>query len=185
MHIKKIIILLVLVFGTSNFRCATVPPEFITAMETERNGIDFLMKRHRQTVHELVENWYAERLARLVPLKEQELKKITMILPNPVGGEDLVVIERESLLKIEKQFDEAIILINRARLAMIESYLDSENWDKLVNIHNLTLDMSKSLLELNKAQRKFYSSIVGKNIPFPTDFINEKTKELLKKAGIN
>ena len=185
MYLKKIIIFIIFISTILQINCASVPPEFITSMETERNGIALLEKRHRQTVNDLVENWYVERFARLIAIKEQELKKITVNLPNPEGGAPLEVIEKESLLKIEKQFDEAIALINKTRMNLIEGFLDSENWNKLIRIHDVNLDMAKSLLELNEAQRKFYSTLVGNNMPFPTDFINEKTKDVLNKVGLN
>jgi hypothetical protein len=163
--------------------CATVPPEFGSAMETERNGILLLHKRHQQTVQDLVENWYEERLARMTFIKTLELQKITQKFPDPEGGAPLEVIEKEALLKIERQFDEAVFLVNKTRLEITEGYLDVDNWDRLIKIHAVNLDMTRSLLELNKAQRRFYSELVGNNVPYPTDFINEKTKDMLDKKG--
>lgn len=183
-NLRKFLILFIPISVICFVSCATVPPEFITTMEAERNGISLLQKRHTQTVQELVENWYEERLARILYIKELELRKITIKLPNPAGGQPLEVIEKEALLKIEKQFDEAIALTNKTRLDLVAGYLDADNWDKLVKIHDINLDMAKSLLEIKKAQRKFYSELVGKTVPFPTDFISEKTKSVLKKIGI-
>lgn len=184
-YLRNVVITLVPMFVIYFVGCATIPPEFVTAMETERNGISFLQKRHRQTVRQLVENWYEERLERILFIKQIELQKITIKLPNPDGGKPLEVIEKESLLKIEQQFDKAVALVNKTRLDLIDGYLDAENWDKLARIHDANLDMAKSLLELNGAQRKFYSELVGKNAPFPTDFINETTKNVLERIDVN
>lgn len=162
--------------------CASVPSEFLTTMEAERNGILVLQKRHQQTVTELVDNWYNERLERMISLKQTELSKVTVSLPDPESGEMIDFIDKESLLRIEKQFDEAIIGVNNIRSGLVDGYLDTENWEKLVKINEVNLDMTKSLLELNEAQRNFYSEIVGKSVPYPTDFLNSKTKELLEKT---
>jgi len=182
--LRKFLIILIPIAVICFVGCATVPPEFVTAMEAERNGIALLKNRHAQTVCELVENWYEERLARIIFIKQIEIQKISVTLHNPEGGEPLEVIEKESLLKIEKQFDEAVALVNKTRLDLVEGYLDADNWDKLAKIHDTNLDMAKSLLELNKAMRKFYSELVGQNVPFPTDFINEKTKSVLDNIDI-
>ena len=154
-------------------------------MKKERDGISFLQKRHKQTVRKLVENWYRERLERIRSIKKQKLQKITIELPNPDGGKPLEVIEKESLLKIEQQFDKAVALVKKTKRDLIDGYLDAENWDKLARIHDANLDMAKSLLELDEAQRKFYSELVGENVPFPTDFINETTKNVLERIDVN
>lgn len=176
MKIKLFITLTLILSG-----CASIPPEFLTSMEKERDGIILLQERHKRTVSELVNNWYEERLERLLFIKELEIKKITIIFPDPNGGNGIEVIEKESLLKIEKQFDVALETANLIRVSLINGYHDGENWDKLQKLNTLNIKMSRSLLELNQAQRKFYSELIGQSIPFPTDFINEKTKELLNK----
>lgn len=159
--------------------CASVPPEFLTAMEKQRDGIQLLKDRHNETVVALTENWYKERLERLSYIKQIEIDKITMKVPSPEGSGDIVVIEKSQLKKIEKQFDEAILLANKIRNALILGYSDHENWEKLTKLHAINLEMARSLIELNEAQRKFYSELTGGNIPYPTDFLNEKTESLL------
>jgi hypothetical protein len=49
--------------------CGTIPPEFLTTMEKEREGINLLKERHQKTVYELTENWCQERLNRLLFIK--------------------------------------------------------------------------------------------------------------------
>jgi len=181
----KVVLFIVIAGLIIQASCSSIPPEFITTMEAERSGIVLLEKRHRQTVNDLVDNWYEERLARMNAIKKQELKKITIILPNPDGGESLEVIESQALMKIEQQFNEAMAMVSKIRSQLIEGYLDADNWRKLVKIHDVNLEMAKSLLELNKAQRNFYHSLVGDNAPFPADFLNEKTKDFMEKSGLN
>jgi len=167
--------ILILIFS----RCASIPPEFLTSMEKERDGINLLKERHKQAVYELTENWYNERLNRLLFIKQLEIDKITIHIDDPDGTGETKVIKKEELLKIDQQFSEAIAMAGKIRNQLIDGYTDSENWEKLVKLSSINLEMARSLSELNKAQRKFYSELVGKNIPFPTDFINDKTKDLL------
>lgn len=161
--------------------CATVPPEFLVSMEKEKDGIDLLKERHKQTVLELTDNWYNERLERLMFIKKLEIDKIT-ITTNDQNSNSIEVIKKPELEKIEQQFSEAIVMANKIRNVLILGYSDIDNWDKLVKIHNINLEMTQSLLELDKAQRKFYSELVGKNIPYPSDLINEQTKKLLNES---
>lgn len=159
--------------------CGSIPPEFLTSMEKERDGINLMKERHKQTVHELTENWYDERLSRLVYIKQIEIEKISISVEDPNDKRQINVIRKDALVKIEQQFSESIILTNKIRNLLIDGYSDSENWEKLVKLNSINLEMTRSLTELNKAQRKFYSELVGKNVPFPSDFINEKTRQFL------
>ena len=88
---------------------------------------------------------------------------------------------KNQLLKIEDQFNEAVIMTNQIKLKLIEGYMDNENWGRLIKINAVNVDMAKSLSELNQAQKNFYSALVGDNKLLPSEFINEKTKELLNK----
>jgi hypothetical protein len=160
--------------------CASIPPEFFTSMEKERDGISLLKDRHKQTVYELTENWYNERHHRLLFLKQIEIDKITISVDNPDSTSKINVIKKNELVKIDQQFSEAITMANKIRNLLIDGYSDSENWEKLVKLNSINLEMTRSLTELNAAQRKIYSELAGKNVPFPSDFINEQTKNLLK-----
>jgi hypothetical protein len=160
--------------------CASIPPEFLTSMEKERDGINLLKDRHRQSVYELTENWYNERLGRLLFIKQLEIDKISMSVDNPDGTGKIDVIKKEKLVQIDKQFSQAITMTNKIRNLLIDGYTDSGNWEKLVKLNSINLEMTRSLTDLNAAQRKFYSELVGKNVPYPSDFINEQTKNLLK-----
>lgn len=176
-------ILLITIIICTISSCASIPPEFVTAMEKERDGIKLLKQRHTQTVSDLVDSWYDERLSRLIFFKQIEIKKVTIVFPNPDGGNGIEVLEKEGLLKIERQFDEAVKFTNIIRVALIKDYSDADNWDKLQKLNTINLDMTRSLLELNQAQRKFYSELVGDNVPYPSDLINDKTKEILNKIN--
>lgn len=175
--IKLLTLSLLLVIFTG---CASIPPEFLTSMEKERDGINLLKDRHKQSVYELTENWYNERLGRLLFIKQLEIDKITMGIENPDGTGKIDVIKKGKLVKVDKQFSEAIIMTNKIRNILIDGYSDSENWGKLVKLNSINLEMTRSLTSLNAAQRKFYSELVGKNVPYPSDFINEQTKNQLK-----
>jgi hypothetical protein len=161
--------------------CASIPIEFQTSMEKERDGIALLKDRHKQTVSELTDNWYVERLNRLLQIKQTEIDKITISIDNPSGTGKISVIKKDELTKIDQQFSEAITTTNKIRNLLIDGFSDNDNWEKLVQLNSINLEMTMSLTELNAAQRKFYSELAGKNVPFPTDFINEQTKELLNK----
>lgn len=183
----KNIIIKALILATGVFiitGCASIPPEFFTSMEKEREGIILLKDRHKQTVYELTENWYNERLGRLQYIKIHEIDKITLKIENPDGTGEINVIKKDDLVKIDQQFSEAISMTNNIRNLLIEGYSDPENWEKLVKLNTINLEMTRSLTELNNAQRKFYSELAGKNVPFPTDFINEKTKDFFKNKNI-
>ena len=161
--------------------CATIPPEFLTSMEKERDGIALLNKRHIQTVNDLAENWYDERIARINYTKQLEVEKITINIKDPNGGNAITVIKSEELKKIDQQSNQAVDLANKIKEVLINGYSDVENWTKLVKINSINLEMTRSLKELNAAQRKLYSDLVGQNTPFPTDFLNEEAKKLLPK----
>ncbi len=174
--IKRFAFLLFIVVFT---RCASIPPEFLKSMEKERQGIILLKKRHKQSVYELTENWYNERLNRLLFIKQIEIDKITITVDNPNAAGKIDVLKKNEMIKIDKQFSEAISMISKIKYELIEGYTDSENWAKLVKLNSINLEMTRSLTELNAAQRKIYSELVGDNVPFPKDFINEKTKKYL------
>lgn len=171
----------VIVLSLSLFTgCASVPPEFLTSMEKEREGINLLKDRHKLAIMELSNNWYEERLARISYVKQLEIDKITMKVADPANaGQDILVVQKEKLQIIEKQFDQAVSMANKIRLLLIDGYSDTENWDKLIKLNALNLEMAKTLLELDEAQRKFYFEIAGKNTPFPSDLINDQTRDLL------
>ena len=160
--------------------CASIPPEFLATMHKEKDGIEFLHRRHQQSVRDLVDNWYESRLRLLAYIKQHEIDKITVQLPNPSGEETLLVVEKEALAVIEQRYDAAVIAASQARASLLDSYLDEENWQRLRTINAVNLDMTESLLELDKAQRGFYAKLVGDNTPFPTDFINETTRKTLE-----
>jgi hypothetical protein len=170
-----IIVILTIVISS----CASVPPEFLQSMEKEKEGIRFLNDRHEQAVRDLVDNWYEERLSRLAYIKKIEIDKISFIAS--YEDSDVEVIMKSQLLTIEDQFNEAVITANQIKLKLIEGYMDNENWGKLIKINAVNVDMAKSLSELNQAQRNFYSALVGDNKLLPSEFINEKTKELLNR----
>ncbi len=153
--------------------CATTPPEFITSMEKERDGINLLRIRHQQTVRELTDNWYQGRVAHLMYIKGVELDKISFMI---IEEE---VVRRAQLAKLEVQFTESLEMTAKIRDLLIEGYSDLDNWDKLVKLNSINLEMVKSLTELSSAQRAFYADLVGNNTPFPTDFINDQTKKFL------
>lgn len=77
--------------------CGTIPPEFLTTMEKEREGINLLKERHQKTVYELTENWYQERLNRLLFIKQLEINKIVLSIPDTDGSSTIEVIKKESL----------------------------------------------------------------------------------------
>ena len=160
--------------------CGTIPPEFLTTMEKEREGINLLKERHQKTVYELTENWYQERLNRLLFIKQLEINKIVLSIPDTDGSSTIEVIKKEALIKIDAQFSAAVTLTTKIRNLLIEGYSDTSNWEKLVKLNTINLEMTRSLTDLNAAQRKFYSDLAGKNIPFPSDFINQQTQKLLK-----
>ena len=168
--------MLIFVFLTG---CASIPLEFQSAMETEARGIEMMYRRHNQTVRELVDNWHKERMARLTKLKQSQIKKKSILLPNPNGGEGIEVVPTDAILILENHYDSEVRKVNQVRTSLIDGYLDEDNWNKLKELHSVNLDMTKSLLELNQAQKSFYQSIVGKNTPSPSELINTKIKNFL------
>ncbi|MDE0222558.1 MAG: hypothetical protein OXJ90_25045 [Spirochaetaceae bacterium] len=159
--------------------CASVPPEFGTSMQREAEGIAFLQTRHQESVRQLAEFWYEERLARLDDMRTAELAKVTIDLPNPDGGDPLMAVALHAMNEIGAQYAAAVAEAEQARLDLLSGYSDADNWQRLVKIHSANQSMAYSLLELDRAQRAFYSEIVGDNIPFPKDFINENVMEAL------
>jgi hypothetical protein len=161
--------------------CATIPPEFLSSMEKEKEGIALLNKRHIQTVNALVENWYNERVARISFVKQLEIEKITIKVNDPTTGNPITAIKNDPLRKIEEQSRQAIEEANKIKQVLIDGFSDQENWGKLSKINSINLEMTKSLKELNAAQRKLYAELVGQNTPFPSDFLNEESKKLVNK----
>ena len=159
--------------------CASVPPEFGTSMQREADGIAFLHTRHQESVRQLADIWYEERLARLDDIRTAELTKITIELPNPDGGDTLPAVALDALNEIEHQYAAEVAKADQARFDLLSGYSDTDNWQRLVKMHAANQSMAYSLLELDRAQRTFYSEIVGDNIPFPKDFINENVMEAL------
>ncbi len=159
--------------------CASVPPEFGTSMQREAEGIAFLHTRHQESVRHLADIWYEERLARLDDIRTAELTKVTIELPDPNGGDPLPVVALDALNEIEKRYTTAVANADQVRLDLLSGYSDTDNWQRLVKIHSANQRMADSLLELDSAQRTFYSEIVGDNIPFPKDFINENVTAAL------
>lgn len=174
---KQLSSLFLLLFFTG---CATIPPEFLVAMQKEKEGIDLLKKRHLQTVQELTENWYNERRNRLLYIKQLEINKITLSINNPNGKGSITVLKKDALATIEKQFTEGLHMANKIKQQLMNGYADTENWSKLVKLNAINLEMTQSLTDLNASQRKFYLELVGQNVPFPSDFINNQTQQLLK-----
>lgn len=160
--------------------CATIPPEFLVAMEKEKQGIQLLKNRHQQTVRELTENWYNERRNRLQYIKQLEITKITLNVNDPNGKGSITVLKKDALAKINKQYNEAMEMAGKIKQQLINGYADTENWSKLVRLSAINVEMTQSLTDLNTSQRAFYLELVGQNIPFPSDFINEQTQQLLK-----
>jgi hypothetical protein len=178
--IKQIIVISGLLILVS---CGSVPPEFLTSMEKERDGIHLLKERHKQAVTELSQNWYNERLARMDYIKQLEVAKITLKVKDPLSNQDITVVLKDKLLKLDTQFSEAKDMLAKIRDILIQGYSDTDNWKKLAKIHAINLEMTRSLIELNEAQRKLYADLVGESIPFPTDFINEETKKVINKIN--
>ena len=152
-------------------------------MQKEGEGIALLHQRHQKAVRELVDIWYNSHVEQLKRIRQQEMEKATIPLPNidPAAGEpqSLFVIERGSLDVIEKRFNEEIARADLARQGLLDGYSDEENWQRLKQLHSVNQDMTESLLDLDEAQRTFYSQVVGDNLPFPTDFINDSVQGLL------
>ncbi|WP_299157052.1 hypothetical protein [uncultured Tenacibaculum sp.] len=176
--IKQLSLLFLLLFFIG---CATIPPEFLVAMQKEKEGIQLLKKRHQQTVLELTENWYNERRNRLLYIKQLEINKITLSVNNPNGKGNITVLKKDALAIIEKQFSEGLNMAAKIKQQLLQGYADTENWRKLVKLNAINLEMTQSLTDLNASQRAFYLELVGQNVPFPSDFINQQTQELLTK----
>ena len=85
----------------------------------------------------------------------------------------------DALNEIEKRYTTEVAKAYQARLDLLSGYSDTDNCHRLVKIHSANQRMADSLLELDRAQRALYSEIVGDNIPFPKDFINENVMEAL------
>ena len=85
----------------------------------------------------------------------------------------------DAMNEIDRQYAAAVAEAEQARLDLLSGYSDTDNWQRLVKIHSTNQSMAYSLLELDRAQRRFYSEVVGDNIPFPKDFINETVMEAL------
>lgn len=162
--------------------CSSIPPEFAMAMQKEKEGIQLLKKRHQQTVVELTENWYNERRNRLLFIKELEIKKITLQVNDPSGKGNITVLKKDAFAKINQQFNEAMEMAGKIKQELIKGYADSDNWNKLIKLNAINLEMTRSLTDLNASQRAFYLELVGQNVPFPSDFINEQTQELLNRV---
>jgi|GEM_PF-7082760 len=161
--------------------CATIPPEFLTAMEKEKEGVALLNKRHQQTVNDLVENWYNERIERVNFVKQLEIDKITLKVNDPNGGNQIDVIKSGELKKINQQYKQAVDDADKLKTVLIEGYLDEQNWTKLIKLNSYNVEMARSLKDLNAAQSKLYTELVGQNTPLPTDFLNNEAKKLLPK----
>ena len=161
--------------------CATIPPEYSASLQKEREGILLLHKRHLQTVAELVDNWYNERLERINAEKRIQLDKITFKVNDPATNTLVTVVKSEPLGVIESQYQQAINNINKVKQVLIDGYADEENWSKLMKVNSINLEMAQSLKELNAAQRKLYAELAGQNAPFPSDLLNAESKKLLEK----
>lgn len=160
--------------------CKSIPPEFIVAQEKQQEGLILLHQRHQQAVHELVQNWYEERINFLNHIKSQEKEKISFIIDNPKGTGSIEVIKKTPFDLIEKHYQEGIATALKIKEALELGYTDSQNWNKILELQKINLELSRSLLEIDLAQRKFYAQLVGKNQPFPSDFINDNIKKLIK-----
>ena len=66
--------------------CASVPPEFGTSMQREADGIAFLHSRHQESVRQLADIWYEERMARLDDIRTAELANVIIEFPTPTGA---------------------------------------------------------------------------------------------------
>ena len=159
--------------------CASVPPEFATLMQREAEGIAFLHNRHQESVRQLADFWYEERLARLSDSRTADLAKVTLEMPDPDGGNSLTVVPLEALHAIESRYAADVAEADQARLELLSGYFDTDNWQRVVKIHSTNQSMAESLLELDRAQRAFYLETVGDNVPFPKDFINESVTKAL------
>jgi len=161
--------------------CASIPPEFLSSMEKEKEGISLLNKRHMQTVNDLVENWFNERVSRIKFVKQLEVDKITIKVTEPGSNNTITVIKSEELKKIEDQYQQALELASKIKVVLINGYSDNDNWNKLIKLNSINLEMTRSLNDLNLAQRKLFSDLTGQNVPFPTDFLNEEAKKIFPK----
>ena len=148
--------------------CATVPPEFLVAMEREREGIELLRERHRRTVEELVENWHQERMERLRDVRERELGRLGLRVPHPDGRGEVSVVETAALHRLDDRYASAVRLADSLRDELAQGYLDTENWDRLTRLHGINLEMARSLREVNEAQRKLYAELVDGSLPRST-----------------
>ncbi len=148
-------------------------------MEKERDGINLLKERHQQTVMDLVDDWYSERLSRINYIKKLEIDKIT-ITTKDSSNKIIKVIKKTELERLENLFNVAIDSVNKIKNIILEGYSDSANWYKLIKIHNVNVNMTSSLLDLDKAERQLYSDFIKSNVPFPSDFIDEKVKKIIK-----
>ena len=145
--------------------CGSVPPEFGTSMQREADGIAFLHTRHQESVRQLVDIWYEERVARLDDVRAADLAKITMEMEHPDGGDPLTVVALDGLIAIESRYAADVAEADQARLKLLSGYSDTDNWQRVVKIHSTNQSMAESLLELDRAQRAFYSETVGDNVP--------------------
>ncbi|MEW7277898.1 hypothetical protein ABW636_04830 [Aquimarina sp. 2201CG1-2-11] len=159
--------------------CATIPTEFLIAIEKEKEGIDFLHKRHQRSVNELVSNWHAERLEKLTYIKEIEINKAARTLTN--SKDTIQVLKKEDFIRIETQFDSAIKIIDKIRVSLIDRYSDTKNWKKLKELSATNYNMSKSLLELNQAQKRLYREVLKTNALIPLK--KASPKNIIAKKG--
>lgn len=157
--------------------CGSIPPEIVDAMQKEKNGIALMNSRQLKTVKDLSENWYNERVQFLNYIKKIEINKITVTDPADATKE---LVKKKELEKISSQYDAAITKAQEAKKLMVDAYLDKDNWSKLKTLHDTNQEFVKSLYDLDASQRLLYSNLVGKSIPYPTDFINNELKDKLK-----
>lgn len=148
-------------------------------MQREADGIAFLHTRHQESVRQLAGFWYEERVARLDDIRTADLAKVTMEIENPDGGEPLTVVPLAALNAIESRYETDVAKADQVRLELLSGYSDEDNWQRVVKMHSTNQSMAESLLELDRAQRAFYSETVGDNVPFPKEFINESVTEAL------
>ncbi len=123
--------------------------------KTIKEGVVFLNKRHLQTVTHLTDNWYDERIQRLKLIKEIEIDKITEVLPNSKNDNNIEVVRKDNLIRINNQYDVAIKTAKSIRDTLIKNYSDEENWKQIASLMNsnaeeLRLETSKEINELIK-----------------------------------
>ncbi|MFZ9661837.1 MAG: hypothetical protein ACO29O_08160 [Chitinophagaceae bacterium] len=161
--------------------CATIPPDLMDSYHRSNEASRLLMQRHQQSVNELVQNWYSERIQRLQEIKKNEISKVTYLIDHPKGSGKVRMIIEEDLARLELQYQDAMQSASKWRDSLRIGYADTDNWQKVNQLNAVNLEWMRSFIGLNNEQRKLFKELSSKNMPFPSDFINDQTKKILQK----